>query len=173
MTIRIEELRSPWAPEIIGGLAGVLADCVEGGASVSFMWPLPVAKAAAFWAGMAARAANGEAFTLAAWDGEVICGTVTLALGLPENQPHRADVTKLLVHRSARGRGIGERLMGEIERIAAREGKSLLVLDTASPAAEHIYRKLGWNECGVIPGYALNPDGMPCATTVFWKQLAL
>ena len=170
-TITVEQLGRDWQTRDIQDLAGVLADCVEGGASVSFMLPFPRSKAVAFWEGMAGKAARGDAFTLCVRDTEGICGTVTMATGLPENQPHRADVTKLLVHRRARGRGLGEALMREIERVAAREGKTLLVLDTASPAAEHIYRKLGWTECGVIPDYALNPDGTPCDTVVFWKRL--
>lgn len=170
-TASIEELRGTWPAEAIEGLADVLIDCVEGGASVSFMWPMTRAKAVAFWEGMAAKAARGEAITLFVRDGEGICGTVTLAAGLPENQPHRADISKLLVRRRARGRGFGEALMRAIDVVAAREGKTLLVLDTASAAAEHIYRKLGWTECGVIPGYALNPDGSPCDTVVFWKRV--
>jgi len=171
-TVVIEELGRAWQSADIDGLAGVLADCVEGGASVSFMLPFPHSKGVGFWEGMAARAARGEAFTLCVRDAEGICGTVTMATGLPENQPHRADISKLLVHRRARGRGLGEALMREIERVAARESKTLLVLDTASAAAEHIYRKLGWTECGVIPDYALNPDGSACDTVVFWKRIA-
>lgn len=170
-TVGVEELGRTWRPADIEGLADVLADCVEGGASVSFMLPFPRSKALAFWEGVAARAARGEAFTLCVRDSEGICGTVTMATGLPENQPHRADVTKLLVHRRARGRGLGEALMQGLETVALREAKTLLVLDTASAAAEHIYRKLGWTECGVIPDYALNPDGTKCDTVVFWKRL--
>ena len=170
-TIVVEELGRTWKARDIEDLADVLADCVEGGASVSFMLPFPRSKSVAFWEGVAAKAAGGEAFTLCVRDADGICGTVTMATGLPENQPHRADVTKLLVHRRARGRGLGEALMRELEVVAAREGKSLLVLDTASRAAEHIYRKLGWTECGTIPDYALNPDGSKCDTVVFWKHL--
>lgn len=170
-TVTIEELRGAWTAEDIEGLADVLLDCVEGGASVSFMWPMAREKAVAFWEGMAAKAVRGDAFTLYVRDDEGICGTVTLAAGLPENQPHRADVSKLLVHRRARGRGLGEALMRGIEAVAAREGKTLMVLDTASAAAEHIYRKLGWIECGIIPDYALNPDGSACDTVVFWKRV--
>jgi len=170
--VRVEELGRNWEPRDIEDLADVLVDCVEGGASVSFMLPFPREKAVAFWQGVAAKAGPGEAFTLCVKDERGICGTVTMASGLPENQPHRADITKLLVHRRARGRGLGEALMREVERVAAREGKSLLVLDTASAAAEHIYRKLGWVECGVIPEYALNPDGTFCDTVVFWKRVA-
>lgn len=170
-TIVVEALGRVWQSRDIEDLADVLADCVEGGASVSFMLPFPRSKAVAFWEGMAAKSARGEAFTLCVRDSEGICGTVTMATGLPENQPHRADVTKLLVHRRARGRRHGEALMRELEAVAQREGKTLLVLDTASAAAEHIYRKLGWTECGVIPDYALNPDGSPCDTVVFWKRV--
>ncbi len=171
-TLTVEELGHDWRAEDIDDLAEVLVDCVEGGASVSFMLPFPREKAVAFWQGTAAKAERGEAFTLCVRDEQGICGTVTMATGLPENQPHRADITKLLVHRRARGQGLGDALMREIERVATREGKSLLVLDTASAAAEHIYRKLEWVDCGVIPGYALNPDGTLCDTVVFWKRVA-
>ena len=98
-------------------------------------------------------------------------GKVQLILSQPENQPHRADVAKLLVHRRVRRLGAGELLMREVERVALAEGKSLLVLDTASADAERLYRRLGWNFCGVIPGYGLNPDRTSCDTTVYWKSL--
>lgn len=153
-------------------LGDVLIDCVEGGASVSFMWPMRREKADRFWAGVDRAAREGHAVVLAARDEYGICGTVQLRTDLPENQPHRGDIAKLLVHRRARGRGIGEALMRHIEEIASGRGLSLLVLDTASPQAERIYRRLGWQECGTIPEYALNPDGSPCDTTVFYRRLA-
>ncbi len=167
----IEHLDGDAAARSVDGLSGVLADCVEGGASVSFMWPLPREKAVAFWEKVAASVARGETVLFAARDAEGICGTVQLQTALPENQPHRADVAKLLVHRRARRQGIGEALMGELEAAAVAHGKTLLVLDTASDDADRLYRRLGWTECGVIPDYALLPDGRPCATVVFWKQL--
>jgi len=154
------------------GLAEVLIDCVDGGASVSFMQPLPLGKALDFWRGVAAGVARGARALLAAEDDRGIIGTVQLILEQPENQPHRADLSKMLVHRRARRRGVGEALLRAAE-VAARDcGKSLLVLDTASADAERVYVKLGWQRCGVIPGYALLPQGGLCDTTYFYKNLA-
>lgn len=157
----------------VDGLADVLVDCVEGGAPVNFMWPFAREKAIAFWEGVAANAARGEAILLAARDAEGICGTVHLSTAVPENQPYRADVTKMLVHRRGRRQGIGEALLREVEAAAARAGRRLLVLDTVTGSdAERLYLRGGWNVCGVIPDYALFPDGRPCSTTVFWKEVA-
>jgi GNAT superfamily N-acetyltransferase len=154
------------------GLAEVLIDCVDGGASVSFMQPLPLGKSLDFWRGVAAGVARGARALLAAEDDRGIIGTVQLILEQPENQPHRADLSKMLVHRRARRRGVGEALLRAAE-VAARDcGKSLLVLDTASADAERVYVKLGWQRCGVIPGYALLPQGGLCDTTYFYKNLA-
>ena len=101
-----------------------------------------------------------------------LVGTVQVVLALPPNQPHRAEIAKLLVHRSARRRGIAELLMERAEAEARVEGKTLLVLDTVTgDDAERLYERLGWTRVGVIPGYALYPDGRPCDTTVFWKSL--
>ncbi|BGE67160.1 TPA: GNAT family N-acetyltransferase [Pseudomonas aeruginosa] len=154
-------------------LAEVLLDCVEGGASVSFMWPLPRERALAFWRGVGESVAGDERLLLVAEAEERIVGTVQLLLDQPPNQPHRADVAKMLVHRRARRRGIGEALMGELDRLARACGKSLLVLDTVSgSAAERLYLKTGWTRVGEIPDYALMPDGTPCPTTYFYKRLA-
>ncbi len=158
-------------PEI-AALAGVLEDCVAGGASVSFMWPMTRAKAEAFWRGMAGAVARGEAIVLGAYDGSTLVGTVSLLLQQPENQPHRADVAKMLVHRRARRAGAGALLLSAIESEARRAGKTLLVLDTASAEAERVYRRGGWQTAGVIPDYALWPQGGTCATTVMYKRLA-
>ena len=152
-------------------LAELLIDCVEGGASVSFMNPLPMAKALAFWRGVADEVASGARALLVAEDEVGIVGTVQVVLAQPENQPHRGDVSKMLVHRRARRRGLGEALMKAAEDIARGCGKSLLVLDTASAEAERLYARLGWQRCGVIPGYALLPDGGLCATTYFYRTL--
>jgi ribosomal protein S18 acetylase RimI-like enzyme len=109
---------------------------------------------------------------LAAFDGSTLVGTVQLILAVPPNQPHRGEIAKLLVHRSARRRGVAQRLMGRVEVEARAEGKTLLVLDTVTgDAAERLYEGLGWTTVGVIPGYALYPDGRPCDTTVFFKAL--
>jgi GNAT superfamily N-acetyltransferase len=152
-------------------LAQVLIDCVDGGASVSFMHPLSVAKALAFWRRVAEAVAAGERALLVAEDARGIVGTVQLLLDQPENQPHRADLAKLLVHRRARRRGVGAALMRAAEEVAAQCGKSLLVLDTASGDAERLYCRLGWQLCGTVPGYALLPHGGLCSTTFYYRTL--
>jgi GNAT superfamily N-acetyltransferase len=156
----------------IRGLSDVLIDCVEGGASVSFMLPMSRSKADAFWHSTAASVARGERLVFAAYDAaETIVGTVQVILHQPENQPHRADVAKMLVHRRGRRRGIGAALLVAAERAALDAGKTLLVLDTASNDAERLYARQGWRLCGRIPDYALLPDGAPCATTIYFKSL--
>jgi GNAT superfamily N-acetyltransferase len=153
-------------------LAAVLIDCVDGGASVSFMHPLAAPRAIAFWRQVAEGVARGERALLVAEDGEGIVGTVQLVMAQPENQPHRADVAKMLVHRRARRHGVGAALMRAAESTARDRGKTLLVLDTVTGSdAERLYARLGWQRCGEIPGYALLPRGGLCATTVFYRQL--
>lgn len=152
-------------------LAELLVDSVDGGASVSFMHPLPLSRALAFWRGVAQGVAAGERALLVAEDESGIVGTVQLMLDLPENQPHRADVMKMLVHRRARRQGLGAALMSAAEQVARECGRSLLVLDTASGDAERLYARMGWQRCGVIPGYALLPNGQPCDTTYFYKAI--
>jgi GNAT superfamily N-acetyltransferase len=153
-------------------LAGVLIDCVEGGASVSFMHPLPRDRAAAFWRRVAQAVAAGERALLVAEDARGLCGTVQLALDQPENQPHRADLSKMLVHRRARRQGLGAALMRAAEATARECGKTLLVLDTVTGGeAERLYERLGWERVGVIPGYALLPQGGLCDTTVYYRNL--
>ncbi|MFE1598395.1 GNAT family N-acetyltransferase [Methylobacterium sp. ID0610] len=154
-------------------LAALLIDCVEGGASVSFMAPLPAAKADAYWRDVAAGVARGERRLIVAEEAEGRpVGTVQVVLAQPENQPHRADVSKVLVLRRARGRGIGAALMRAAEEAARRAAKTLLVLDTASAEAERLYARSGWSRVGTIPGYALLPDGRPCDTVYFYKELS-
>jgi GNAT superfamily N-acetyltransferase len=154
------------------GLSDVLIDCVDGGASVSFMAPLSRDKADAFWSGAMSSAARGERLLLVAEDAAgVIVGTVQLVFAQFENQPHRADIAKMLVHRAARKRGVGEALLARAELLARQAGKTLLVLDTASGDAERLYARRGWQRCGVIPGYALLPHGGLCDTTVFYRTL--
>lgn len=166
----IRRLSQVTAPEM-RALAELLVDCVEGGASVSFMHPLSMPKALAFWARVAEEVASGARALLVAEDGSGTVGTVQLVLEQPENQPHRADVSKMLVHRRARRRGIGAALMRAAERLARESGKSLLVLDTASGDAERLYARLGWQLCGAIPGYALLPQGGRCATSYYYRTL--
>jgi GNAT superfamily N-acetyltransferase len=161
------------AAERVEALAEVLVDCVEGGASVSFMLPLPREKAVAFWRGVAEGVARGERALVIAEDGEGrIVGTVQMVLSQPDNQPHRADIAKMLVHRRARRRGIAQRLMNAIDEIAREEGKTVLVLDTVTGGdAERLYERTGWQRAGVVPKYALMPDGAFCATTFYYKHL--
>ena len=154
------------------GLVDVLIDCVEGGASVSFMHPLSRARALAFWRHVADDVASGARALLIAEDEAGIIGTVQLVLDQPENQPHRADLSKMLVHRRGRRLGIGAALMSAAEDAARRAGKTLLVLDTASDEAERLYMRAGWTLVGIIPDYALLPQGGLCATSVYYRKLA-
>lgn len=162
-----EELRGR-----LDGLGRVLHDCVAGGASVGYMAPFALEEARAAFEGFVAEAQRGRRLVLAAFaDGELV-GTVQVILALPPNQPHRGEVAKLLVRRDARGRGVARRLMELAEREALREGKTLLVLDTVTgSAADRLYRRMGWHELGTVPGFALYPDGRPCDSTFFWKEL--
>lgn len=153
-------------------LAEVLRDCVEGGASVNFLLPFSPEKAVAFWRKIAAGVAAGQRVLLVAEDDTGICGTVQLVLDLPENQPHRAEVAKLLVHRRARNRGVGAALMRAVDETARACGRTLLVLDTVTgEPAERLYTRLGWQRVGVVPQFALFPDGQPCSTTFFYRRL--
>jgi GNAT superfamily N-acetyltransferase len=154
-------------PQLAEGLADVLIDCVEGGASVSFMLPLSREKALGFWHGVLASAMRHERILLVAEDGTgAVCGTVQVVLDLPENQPHRGDVCKMLVHRRARRIGLGAALMCAAEDAARQAGRTLLVLDTVTgDNGSRLYARLGWQCAGDIPGYALYPDGRVCGTT--------
>jgi GNAT superfamily N-acetyltransferase len=169
-SVQIRRLMTATDAEI-RGLAEVLIDCVLGGASVSFMSPLSLDKAIAFWGGVAAQLAEGRRALLIAEDAQGIVGTVQLVFDLPENQPHRADLSKMLVHRRARRQGVGEALLGAAEGIARDNGKWLLVLDTASGDAERLYARAGWIRVGVVPGFALWPEGGLCDTTFFYRTL--
>lgn len=156
----------------LAGLIDVLQDCVDGGASVGFMHPLSRARAETFWRRVAAETASGDRAMLVAEDALGICGTVQLVLSLPDNQTHRADLCKMLVHRRARRQGLGAALMRAAESTAAESGKSLLVLDTVTGSdAERLYTSLGWVRVGDIPGYALFPNGQLCSTTYFYRDL--
>jgi GNAT superfamily N-acetyltransferase len=145
---------------------------VEHGASVSFMSPLSLDKASSFWYRAAAATARGERALLVAEEAGGIIGTAQLILDLPENQPHRADLAKMLVHRRARRRGVGAAILRAAEQVARELGKSLLVLDTASADAERLYARLGWVRVGVVPDYALLPQGGLCATTFFYRRIS-
>jgi GNAT superfamily N-acetyltransferase len=156
----------------IQGLADVLVDCVEGGASVSFMLPLSRERAVVFWRMVADGVAAGNRVLIVAEDTEGICGTVQLIFDLPENQPHRGDVAKMLVRRRARRQGLGVALMRAAEAAAVECGKTLLVLDTVTGGdASRLYERLGWVRVGEIPDYALFPSGGFCGTTVYYRRL--
>ena len=172
-TVRVRRL-DPLGDREIEELSDVLIDCVEGGASVSFMLPMTRGKALAFWRKIAASEARGERVVLAAEDAAgTILGTVQLILDLPENQPHRADLAKMLVHRRARRRGVAAALLAAAEDSAIHAGRTLLVLDTVTGSdAERLYARHGWQRSGEIPDYALWPDGRPCPTTFYFKSLA-
>jgi len=164
-------LDAPSAAAVIDELAEVLVDCVAGGASVSFMSPFGQDDAAAFFRKVIESIERGETVLVAARiDGRIV-GSVQLGLDTPPNQPHRADVKKMLTHRSARRRGIGAAMLTRIEAEAKERGRSLLVLDTASGDAERLYARAGWQRVGVIPDYALWPGGGLCDTTLFWKRV--
>lgn len=172
-SLQVRRLSADEARARMDDLVEVLADCVEGGASVSFMSPLARATAEAFWREVIQAVEAGERALILAEDaatGEAL-GTAQVILAQPENQPHRADVSKVLVHRRARRRGVGAALMQAADEAARAAGKTLLVLDTANPDAERLYERTGWTRVGVIPGYALMPDGAPCDTTYFYKRL--
>ena len=172
MGIAVEELDAKSARAAIPDLAAILADCVAGGASVGFLDGFGLAGAAQYFKGVFESVADGNTILLAARDGRRIVGTVQLGLDTMPNQPHRADLKKLLVHRAARGKGVGEALMREAETIARREGRRLLTLDTVTGSnGWRLYKRLGWTEAGVIPDYALFPDGIYCDTTIFWKRV--
>lgn len=156
----------------LGQLAQVLIDCVDGGASVSFMAPLSQTEAESFFESVAVEVERGNRILLAAFEKTELIGTVQVVTAMPPNQPHRGELAKLLVRRSARGRGIAVSLIRQAEEAARFAGKTLLTLDTVTgESGERVYRRLGWTAAGVIPNYALFPDGRPCDTTVFWKDL--
>jgi len=168
----ISVLEAPVADSALDELASVLVDCVAGGASVSFMAPFSHHDGLKFFRKVAASVAAGDTVLLAArLDGRII-GTVQLGLDTPPNQPHRADVKKMLVHRSARRSGVGAALMAAVEDEARRCGRWLLVLDTVpGENGYRLYKRAGWTESGIIPNYALFPDGRLCDTALFWKRL--
>jgi len=153
-------------------LAEVVMSCVEGGASIGFMAPLTRERAVAFWKRVAQGVGAGERVLLVAEDAQGICGTVQLILDLPENQPHRADLVKMLVHRRARRQGLGEALMRAAEAAAREAGRTILVLDAVTHGdAARLYERLGWVRVGDVPNFALMPDGAPCSTTYYYRDL--
>lgn len=169
--IRIRRLQRVSEAQV-AALGLLLVDAVEAGASVSFMLPLSLSKATDFWRRVAVGVEQGERALLVAEDAQGIAGTVQLILAQPDNQPHRADLAKMLVHTRARRRGLGTALMRAAEQLGRDCGKTLLVLDTVTGSdAERLYTKLGWQRVGEIPGYALFPRGGLCSTTYFYREL--
>jgi GNAT superfamily N-acetyltransferase len=170
--IEVRRLDGGEARAELDGLAAVLVDCVAGGASVRYMAPFTHEDGRAAFEVVAADVEQGRRLLLAAFDHGRVVGTVQVALAVQPNSPHRAEIAQLLVHRSARRRGVARLLMGAAEAEARAEGRTLLVLDTVTgDDAERLYERLGWTRVGVIPSYALYPDGRPCDTTVFWKEI--
>ena len=159
-------------PEVVAALSEILIETVAHGGSVSFMHPLSREDADRFWQGALAAAAQGERIVLGAFDGETLVGTVTLFLDLPPNQPHRGEIGKLMTRVSHRGQGVARGLMQAAEREAARRGRTLLVLDTATEGgAAGLYEGLGYRLTGEIPDYALKPHGGLTGTLIYWKRL--
>ena len=156
---------------LVDALADVLIDCVEGDASVSFMHPLTRERARSFWLQVADGVAAGERIVFVASDDHGLCGTVQIVFPSSENQPHRADVSKMIVHRRARRLGLGEALMRAAEQAALELGRTLLVLDTASEEAKRLYERLGWIRVGTVPDYALMPRGGYCDTVFYYRKL--
>jgi len=156
---------------LVDALADVLIDCVEGDASVSFMHPLTRERARSFWRHVADGVAAGERIVFVASDDQGLCGTVQIVFPSSENQPHRADVSKMIVHRRARRLGLGEALMRAAEQTALELGRTLLVLDTASEEAKRLYERLGWIRVGTVPDYALMPRGGYCDTVFYYRKL--
>lgn len=157
----------------IGDLAVVLSDCVNGGASVNFTLPFTVDDAARYWRSIAPDVRLGTRIMFAARTGGRVVGTATLVPATQPNSPHRAEVAKMLVHRDARGIGLGSRLLAAVEAEALRLGRPLLLLDTeAGSDGERLYRRCGWEEWGRVPEYALDPHGAPATAVFFRKQLA-
>jgi GNAT superfamily N-acetyltransferase len=153
-------------------LASILVDAIDSDAGVSFLHPLEPLRAQEFWRGVADDVAAGRRALLVAEDDAGIVGTVQLVLAQPENQPHRADLSKMLVHRRARRRGLGAALLEAAEETARDCGKTLLVLDTNTGSdAERLYTRMGWTRVGEIPDYSIQPRGGLRATTVFYKKL--
>ena len=159
------------SPDIREALSEILVETVANGGSVSFMHPLAVEEAHTFWSGSLAAAARGERIVLGAFDDESLIGTVTLLLDCPPNQPHRAEIAKMMTRISHRGRGVATALMRAAERMAVERKRTLLVLDTAADGgASGLYERLGFQLAGVIPDYAFKPHGGLSGTMIYWKR---
>jgi GNAT superfamily N-acetyltransferase len=172
VTVDVRRLDAEAARDAIGHLANVLVDAVEGGDSVSFMAGFGDDDARAFYESLLPELERGTRVLLAAYDDGVLVGTVQFVHAWPPNSQHRAEVAKLLVHRRARGKGVGRALMERLEEEARADGKTLLILDTVTErAADRLYERLGWTRLGAVPDYARDPDGSFCDATFFYKHL--
>ena len=159
------------SPDIREALSEILVEAVASGGSVSFMHPLALEVADTFWEGSLAAAARGKRIVLGAFDDESLIGTVTLLLDCPPNQPHRAEIAKMMTRISHRGRGVAKALMHAVESMAVERGRTLLVLDTAvEGGASGLYEGLGFQLSGIIPDYALKPHGGLTGTMIYWKR---
>ncbi|SMB90509.1 GNAT family N-acetyltransferase [Deinococcus hopiensis] len=159
------------APHVLEALRDLLVETVAGGGSVGFMHPLAPEEAGAFWRSALNAAERGERIVLGAWDGETLVGTVTLLLNLPPNQPHRAEIAKMMTKAAWRGRGIASALLRAAEALAVQHGRTLLVLDTATDGgAAGLYEQLGFQLTGEIPDFALKPHGGLTGTLIYWKR---
>jgi len=173
-TLRVRKVDAASIEPMRPRLCDILVDCVEHGASVGFLAPLDPADADAYWRRVGRAVAEGRCVLLvAALADGAVAGTVQLDVDTMPNQPHRATVSKLLVHSTARRRGVGQALMAGVERAALDAGRWLITLDTATADARRLYQRLGWKSAGVIPHYALNPDRTLTDTAFYWKELAL
>jgi GNAT superfamily N-acetyltransferase len=171
--IELRTLNAQGVEAHISELSTVLVDCVQGGASVSFMAGISNTRATEFFQSVSESVRKNERILVAAFMSGRLVGTVQVVTSMPENQPHRAEIAKLLVARSARGQGVGTALMHHAEQLSRAAGKTLLVLDTATGSdAERLYQRMGWTRVGVIPNYSLLPNGVFCGTTIFWKALS-
>jgi GNAT superfamily N-acetyltransferase len=172
VSVIVRQLSAKEASTHLDALADILADCVAGGASVSFMPPFGVAEAKAWWPGVIASVERGDTVLFGGFVNGILSGTAQIGLDGPCNQRHRGDVKKMLVHRAARRRGLARSLLQALETEAQARGLTLLTLDTGvGGEAEHLYAACGWTRAGIIPNYALWPDGSPCDTIIFWKAL--
>lgn len=161
-------------PHIRAALCDMLIEVVANGGSVSFMHPLALADADSFWEGSLAAAAKSGRIILGAFDGGSLAATLTLLLDCPPNQPHRAELAKMMTRMNHRGRGIASALVQEAERLAVERGRTLLVLDTAViNGAAALYDKLGYSLTGIIPDYALLPHGGLTGTMIYWKRIGV
>lgn len=174
MSLQIERIQTEEAEDVLQGLIEVLVDCVNqgDGASISFHPPLDRQRAESFWRNKFADVATGNRVLLVAKDADRIAGTVMLEFMTMDNQPHRGEVQKLLVHSDFRRGGIAKALMVAIEQAAFDAGRTLLVLDTVKDGpAEKLYTKLGWRKVGEIPCFAVSADGKFSSTVIFYKDL--